>query len=351
MKKLEILLRHFFLNLLLFLKSPSKSNEPVKIDSNSNVLLIRLNRIGDALVTTPLIKELKKQKNCKITVLADAKNYFIFNNKYVNETIVFKKGLAGFIKTLRKINSMKFDVIIDLHDDVSTTVSYFLTLTNSFNKLGLSKSNDRVYTHTIKRLDDAKFHVIDRVMQLSILLGLRIDKEKINIYYYPSDESIRKAGDFLLTNFIDNNFLVGINISAGNKSRFWGVENYQKVVQFLVDKNVKVLLLCSPADVNLANEISNDKTKIFYSKSFDEFSALIGQLGMLFTPDTSVVHIASAFNIPVFGLYVNYNTSEMIWAPYKSDFECVITKEPTLENITFEQVINKFDPFLKKYIS
>ena len=71
---------------------------------------------------------------------------------------------------------------------------------------------------------------------------------------------------------------------------------------------------------------------------------------MLFTPDTSIVHIASAFCKPVFGIYVKYNTKDKIWSPYKSSFDCIITQNPTLENVRFESVIERFIPFLKKSI-
>jgi ADP-heptose:LPS heptosyltransferase len=86
------------------------------------------------------------------------------------------------------------------------------------------------------------------------------------------------------------------------------------------------------------------------SPDFDEFCAAISKLDFLFTPDTSAVHIASAFNIPVFGLYVKYNTNDMIWSPYKSKFECIITTEPNLNTVSFEDTIAKFKPFFESVL-
>ncbi len=73
-------------------------------------------------------------------------------------------------------------------------------------------------------------------------------------------------------------------------------------------------------------------------------------LNLLVTPDTAAVHLASAFYIPVFGIYVQYATEEMIWSPYRSDFEYVLTREPNLKNVTFEEVASELGSFLKKYI-
>ena len=50
------------------------------------------------------------------------------------------------------------------------------------------------------------------------------------------------------------------------------------------------------------------------------------KLDFLITPDTSVVHIASIKKIPIFGLYVKYNTDDMIWSAYNCDFEAVVTR-------------------------
>ena len=84
------------------------------------------------------------------------------------------------------------------------------------------------------------------------------------------------------------------------------------------------------------------------SEDFSDIAAAILELNMLFAPDTSVIHIASIRKIPVFGVYVKYNTRDMIWSPYNTEFGCVITEDPTLKNVTFEEVKMKFIPFLEQ---
>ena len=90
MKKFEIFLKNILLKLLVTF-NPVKKNIPLpRFDSNSNLLFIRLNRLGDALVTTPLLHEIKNQLKCKVYVLADRKNHFIFkNNPSVDEVYYF----------------------------------------------------------------------------------------------------------------------------------------------------------------------------------------------------------------------------------------------------------------------
>jgi ADP-heptose:LPS heptosyltransferase len=354
MKKIEIFLKNVLLRVLLLLKSGrSRHNGPVSFNENSKLLFIRLNRIGDALVTTPLIQEVKRQLKCRIFVLADRKNSFVFtNNPNVDEVIVFRKGFKGFLEVLSLIKLDNFDAIIDLHDDVSTTVTYLLAMAKAPNKFGLKKGNEIVYTKTVEKPDPSKFHVIDRLMSLVSLFGISYCKEEINVGYFPKPVAIDKAGEVLKRRFPGKKFLLGINISAGSQARFWGVERYRELIGFLESYDIYVLLLCSVNEAPQALEITRGKEdNIFYSPSFDEFASMISKLDMLFTPDTMAVHLASAFMVPVFGIYVHFNTKDMIWTPYRSDFECVITENNTLSEVTFNQVIQKFKPFLEKYIS
>jgi ADP-heptose:LPS heptosyltransferase len=116
----------------------------------------------------------------------------------------------------------------------------------------------------------------------------------------------------------------------------------------LKNYEINPLILCEPKDVKTAEEISGGRFVIFHSQSFNKFSGMISQLDLLFTPDTSIVHIASAFKVPVFGLYVKYKTKDMIWSPYKSDFDAVVTEEKDFLNLDFEKVKTKFLQFFER---
>ncbi|MGE5351793.1 MAG: glycosyltransferase family 9 protein [Acidobacteriota bacterium] len=353
MKKIEIFIKNIFLKILLLLKPGSTSKTKPHFNASSKILFIRLNRIGDALVTTPLLKEVKRQIRCRVYVLADKNNSFVFtNNPGVDKVVVFRKGFKGFFETLDLIKKENFDAIVDLHDDVSTTVTYLLAMAKAPAKFGLKKGNEEVYTQTVEKPDAKRVHVIDRVMAIAALLGLQDCKEEVNVNYFPKPEALRKVQEVLKGKFPEKKFLLGINISAGSPARFWGVEKYRELIKFLRPYNINVLLLCSEKEAPQALEINNGvEGNIFYSPSFDEFTSAISMLDMLYTPDTMAVHLASAYNVPVFGMYVHYNTTDMIWTPYRSDFECVVTENNTLNDVTFNEVIEKFKPFLEKYIS
>ncbi|MEJ5350076.1 MAG: glycosyltransferase family 9 protein [Melioribacteraceae bacterium] len=351
MKKIEIYIRKLILKLLLLIIPKKSVVNKIDLKENSTILFIRLNRIGDALITTPLLSLIKKNTNHKIYVVASNYNYLVFSSKIVDNVIVYDKKRITLFKLIRLINKLKPDAIIDLHDDVSTTVSFILTFSKAKYKIGFNKDNRKLYNYIIEKPNPSKTHVIERILQFTKIFNIKYTKEEIRVFYYINEKALEKISNYIINNKLDNYFKIGINISAGNDARFWGIKNYKDLITEISKySQIKVIILCSPNDIEKAKQISNELVPIFYDNSFENFSAMISKLDLLITPDTSAVHIASAFNIPVFGLYVKYNTNDMIWSPYNTEFECVITEQPTLKNIQLNEVLSKLKPFLEKLL-
>lgn len=353
MKELEIALKNLLLTLYLSFHSAKKIQSLPNFTRESKILFVRLNRIGDALVTTPLLHLVKKEIGCKVVVLADSKNYFTFkNSSFVDQIIIFQKGAKGFRETLKLLNQMEFDAVVDLHDDVSATVSLLISKLKVPIKIGLQKSNETIFTHTIQRLEQSSSHVIERLMMIAKIFSLNYDLSECNVHYNPLPHSIQKIEEYINKNFNRDKIIIGVNISAGSDARFWGVNNYKKLIDFLKSYDVQVLLLSTTRDLRSAMSILPDNQgHIFYTPVFDEFAAIITKIDLLFSPDTATIHLASVAKIPVFGIYVKYNTDAQIWSPFQSPFDCVITEEQTLINVSFEEVKSKFKPFLEKYIN
>jgi len=273
----------------------------------------------------------------------------VFDNKNLaDEIIVFDKKKIGLFGLIRLLNSKKFDAVIDLHDDVSSTVSYIIAFMKVKYKIGLMKETEKLYTHTVEKLNPGKHHVIDRVMRFANVFNIRIRVEDINIFFEAKKEEKEYSEDYIKNHFPKKKLLIGINISAGSEARFWGIDNYKNLIRDLKEFDVNILLMCVDRDINYASAISEDSLPVFFNSEFGKFSSMVENLDLLITPDTSIVHIGSAYKIPVFGLYVKYNTTNMIWSPYKSLFECVVTEEPTLKNVKLEHVKEKLIPFFEK---
>lgn len=348
-KEIEILLRKLLLDIYLFFSKEQTKQSLLELKSHNKILLIRLNKIGDALVTTPIIKAIKENIGCTIHVLADKKNHFIFENDInIDKTIIFPKKLNE-IKILKEIiNNSNYDVLFDLHDDVSTSATFLIGSLKIKNKVGYKKKTSKLFTHEVPYPNPTKFHIIDRYLEFLNYLGISYNKDSIRVNYQIPSNSKEYAVEFIDNVFKEKKFLVGVNISAGSQARFWGIENYKRLISFFANYDVNVLLFASPNETNIAKQIIGDEKKISAEPTFERMTAVVNQIDFLFSPDTSLVHIASAFKLPVFGIYINYNTDHVVWYPYNTLHELVITERPNFNELKFDSVINKLKTFFEQ---
>ena len=351
MRKPEYYTKKLFFGLLKLISGKSgKSRTQPSFGERRNILLIRLNNIGDALVTTPFIEQLKNKIDCEIDVLCHRRNSVVFeNNKSVNNIFILNKGFFNFFRTLFRARRKKYYCIVDTHNDISATVNLFLLLLKSEYRFGFRKEENNLYSGVIEKPDSSKTHVAEQILQLLKLFGVEPDLKTVRIVYDYTNKSSEFAADYLRRNFPEKKFVIGINLFAGSLARYWGTENFLGLLNFLETYPVNVILIAPgklPADIG---ELAG-KAPVFRN-DFDKLAALISKLDLLVTPDTSVIHLASAYRIPVFGLYVHFNTDEMIWKPYNSDFEFVLTKERTLDSIHYEEVERKLKIFLGEHLS
>ncbi len=350
-KNAEIFFKARLLKLLLLSVKQDKNLPLPMITPQTKVLFIRLNRIGDALVTTPLITAIKEKTGCIIDILADEKNDFVFRNLPARRKVfVYEKGVKPTRELIAQLNLENYDIIVDTHDDVSFTVSLLCRLIRAPYKFALRKENAKIFSHTIEKPNPETMHVVERVLMMSSLFGFEADRKNARVVYEPSEESKQKVREFFHSRFPDSKFIVGVNISAGSEARFWGTDKYRKLVLELQKDNIDVVLLATTRDLKHAFRITDQRDRIFYTPKFDEFVAVMQHINLLFSPDTSTVHLASIYSVPVFGLYVKFKTKDMIWSPYGSEFDGVITESPTLMGIPFEEASIKFKSFLEKFI-
>jgi ADP-heptose:LPS heptosyltransferase len=71
-------------------------------------------------------------------------------------------------------------------------------------------------------------------------------------------------------------------------------------------------------------------------------------MSLLVSPDTSAIHLASAFHIPAVVLYVQSDKDLSIWEPYGSDYEVVVTDVDDLTTIPVKDVHAAFIKLIER---
>ena len=230
-------------------------------------------------------------------------------------------------------------------DNPSATSTVLCALAGGKWNVGLSKENAYSYDISVPLLSRKETHIIDRLAMLLTVFGISRDDQNLKVRYNVLSESREFAAGFLKQQYLLDRNLIGINISPGEGTRFWGVENYQALIRWLSKEYAgsPILVLYQPSDKPVAQAIAQPFPEVLLSpetKTFDQFAAFIQTLWMLITPDTSAVHLAAAFSIPSVVMYVQSNKELRVWEPYGSLSETVVTDIDDLRRISQEEVFH-----------
>src|ERR1700712_1223533 len=149
-------------------------------------LVIRFSSIGDIVLTTPVIRCLKKQvEGAEIHYLVKPQfKSVIAQNPYIDAIHVLQND---WDKMLDELKEEHFDYIIDLHHNLRTLrVKKALKIPSfSFNKLNIEKF---IFVK-LKWNVMPHLHIIDRYLKTVSSFGVRNDGEGMD-YFIPEEEEV-----------------------------------------------------------------------------------------------------------------------------------------------------------------
>jgi ADP-heptose:LPS heptosyltransferase len=324
-----------------------RRNQPSNtIDFNScKILFIRQDRIGDVLISTPIFASIKGHyPSAIVDVLLSENNHFVLTNDLlIRKRWIYRKRAGKVISLVKSLRKEKYDFAVDMMDNPSVTSTVLCLLSGARWNIGIVKNNTYVYDIKVPMLSRSETHIVDRIAQLLTPFHIDPKAENLSIRYFTSPQSDDFAEQFLFVNQLCKHPLIGINISAGGEARFWGIKNYRALISFITEKYPELcpILLYQPSDEEKGHMIVDGMKNVILSpltKTFDQFAAFIKKLDFLVSPDTSAIHLASAFNIPCVVLYVQSDKTLRIWEPYGTDYETLVTDQNDLSTISAESV-------------
>jgi ADP-heptose:LPS heptosyltransferase len=353
-KELEIAFRKALLRTLsVFVRR--KRNLPPPPDFNkSKFLFIRQDRIGDVLVSTPVLHALKKRYPGAIVdiVLSRNNEAALANDPVVRRRWIYSKSVVQDLQMVRGMRAERYDYAIDLMDNPSATATVLLLLAGGTRNVGLAKENSYAYDIVVPLPSRKDVHIVDRLARILDNFHVATTSKSFRIRYLASKESLRDAGSFFDSMRLTGEHVLGVNISAGSDVRFWGIGKYRALMKFLRRRFRRnpILLLYKASDQSRALAIARSSKGVVLAPggTFDMFAALIKKLSVLVTPDTSAVHLAAAFNIPSVVLYVQSNPELRIWDPYKTPCECLVTEKDDLTEIPLHDVTEAIERLEKR---
>ena len=303
------------------------------------ILFIQLGSIGDMILLSPAFKAVKeKYPDSEIHILAGRRNNSIIrNNPKISKIIIHDKNPFKLILEIIQLKSIKYDYLIDPKDHYSTEGSIIASLVNAKVKIGFnSKVKNKIFDFDINGIEtNYELHSIQRNIKSLNSLGIEFSSKIPNPELFIEDDSQN-----YLIKFNPKIPFILINISAGTKQRLWLTERW---IEFT--KNIKkynLILINSPSQQLQAELIlkSNDNIIHFKTRSIQDVVAIVSMAKIVITPDTAVVHIASAFNIPTLVLFDSNEGNRKKFMPLAENSRIIYSqKSDGLDSISAEEVL------------
>lgn len=322
------------------------------VHPSARILLLRQDRIGDVLVSTPIIAAIRRRyPSATIGMVMSTNNTAVrfAVEPFVDRIHVFRKGVLDLLRLRREIRAAKYDVVIDLMDNASSTSALLIQGSRAPLAIGVDKENRRVYTHVVPLADRTAVHIVERVARVVWPLGFDIDPTHLR-------PLLPDVGDGMFSATHHTPWILGVNISGSDVDRMYPENLLNDVFSSIAisyarhihEGSLEIVLMSAPQHHAIAERIAEKYHLRLLPPmpSYRDFSNAIGSCSMFFTPDTSAVHVAAAWNIPSVVLFAQDDRMLLPWYPYATrNWSCVARNAP-LAAIPPAQVIAQLEEMI-----
>lgn len=299
---------------------------------NHRILIVRPDRIGDVVLSTPLPREIKKTyPDSFVAVLLRKYTQDIYlNNPYVDKIILIDdyddNSLKSFFKKVGEIKNYKFTHSLTLLP--SKRLNYLLFFSGIPYRVGIGHKFYQFITFT-RYVSRKKYiplrHEADYCMDLARKIGVRSNNLVTEIFLTDEEklEVIRTRTKLLR----GKKFLIGVHSTSGNSSPNWQLNEYRSLILKLLERrDVSVVI----TDNKIAEQLTNleDVSYPNIDKSLRESFINFAALDLLISASTGPMHIAAALKVKTLSMFCPLTAcSPKLWGPLGNESKIILPGE------------------------
>lgn len=303
--------------------------QTVELKPDAKILVIQLRRIGDVLLTTPVLRALRRKfTEAQIDFLVEKPGAEILaGNPYINNLLIYDK--KDHFQWIRRLRAEKYDLILDFLGNPRT--AWIVGLSGAKYRLGfIRRGRDFVYNVKVKPDQVPKYVPAHK---LDLLKPLGIEANNINLDLIVSASAQARIQKFLAKEkILPSDMLVGISPTSRRQARRWLKQGFAEIADCLMQKyQAKVIFLWGPGEETYIDDIiSLMKKRPIKSPalSIAESIALTNSLKLFIGNDNGPMHIAQGLKIPSIVLFgptqsANWNEPGPNNIAVKADVTCL----------------------------
>jgi len=284
-----------------------------------SILLVRTDRIGDAVITTPLIRLLRRTfPTARIDIVLGAKNASVapllpdLDGRYVVRT-----PLGRVSSTLHQLRSARYDIAINLLLKPSASAGIVTRAVRARLTIGFGSHGTQGWDIQIGA-EEPTTHVVCATSRVLSLFGIppigtepTSEVERLSLAI---PQSALTRGSNLLHGFAPSAVL---NVSASNPGRRMGAQWCADLCRQAIERGIRPFVAGAPGDEIRIRAIAeaSGAEPVSPSDSLANFAGLLHAADVVVTPDSSIVHIAGAVRRPTVALFHAVETMQA-WGPW-----------------------------------
>ena len=298
------------------------------------ILIIKFRNIGDVLLSTPLIENLKYHfpesqidfalnSGCQdmVTLNPNINNIFIYDRAKI-KSFNFANQIFEEIKFLKTIVSNNYDLVLNLTEgDRGAAIALFSQAKQKIGfkpRKGLMKFLN-IFTHYVD--DSIMMHTVEKDLQFMQFLGKNINSKRVSIVWEKQDS---ETIDHLLLKYNVEEY-VHIHPVSRWMFKCWEDDRMAKVIDYLQDvKKIKVILTAAPDEKELKRVkkitalCQTDPIDLSGKLTLKEMAYLSSKAKLFFGTDTAPMHIAAAVDTQVIALFGASHPN--LWGPWDNNY-------------------------------
>jgi len=329
----------------------------------SSILLIKPRAIGDVLLSTPVIRNLKEYvPDAPIDFLTEqfAADVLI-GNRHVREVITFNKKNDSTLSVIQKVREKRYDVVIDLFGNPRTAL--ITRFSGAPHRIGFPfRGRAYAYNHHVTARG-GEVHNVDFNLDVLRHFGIPINNSDPE---FPISNVHREfVNTWLADKGISGKTFIGINPSGGWYTKKWHLESYAQLAdRIAATKEHTILLFWGPGEkeeVKKVQSMMQSESVVLPKTSLKEMGAFLERCLCVISNDSGPMHIAASLGVPTLGIFGP--TNPHLQGPYGERnlwvrnetldcLECNLTECPIgnvcMSDLSVETVFEAFQKLQKK---
>ncbi|MGL4391846.1 MAG: glycosyltransferase family 9 protein [Fusobacteriaceae bacterium] len=322
-----------------------------------SILFIRNDgKIGDMVVNVFMFREIKKTfPNVKIGVVTCGEAFYIIEkNKNIDKIYKYKKSEQK--KLARKIRKEKYDLLIDFTELLRVYQIQFINLCKARINMGLNKDGWKIFDVSFSHPNISKCHMQDTYINVLKYLGVETRDRSYDLESLSENKPISNNINF------PENYIV-FNPFAASRYRSFNEKNIKNICKIILEKKSEEIYIIGEKNheaelKKIVEEIGNKKLNISINENILDVIKLIKNSCLVITPDTAIVHIATAFKKPLIAFYrkdSDGDDNSNLWGPNSDKAKIIFSERfllpgesPDVNDFDikeFEKILSEFKIF------